>query len=84
VPSQNLEIDYENLNGIAIYIALKANLPILIVDIIFIENFVSEAVMATNRAYQMTVLHSALTFIEENLPDFWEKNNSLKSDNLKE
>ncbi len=84
MPSQNLEIDYENLNGIAIYIALKANLPILIVDIIFIENFVSEAVMATNRAYQMTVLHSALTFIEENLPDFWEKNNSLKSDNLKE
>jgi hypothetical protein len=47
----NLEIDYENLNGIAIYIALKANLPILIVDILFVENFVSEAVMTTNRAY---------------------------------
>ena len=41
VKGNNLEIDYENLNGIAIYVALKANLPILIVDILFIENFVS-------------------------------------------
>ena len=48
--------------------ALKANLPILIVDILFVENFVSEAILTTNRAYQMTGLHSALAFIEENLP----------------
>jgi hypothetical protein len=44
VDPKKLEVDYENLNGIAIYIALKAGIPILIVDIIFIENFVSKAV----------------------------------------
>ena len=52
--------------------ALKANLPILIVDILFVENFVSEAILTTNRSYQMTVLHSALAFIEENLPAYFE------------
>lgn len=72
-----LEIDYENLNGIAIYIALKSNLPILIVDILFIENFVSEAIMSTNRAYQMTVLHSALLFIEETLPTYYESKEKI-------
>lgn len=41
VDPSNLEVDYENLNGIGIYIALKAGLPILIVDIQFIEEFVS-------------------------------------------
>jgi hypothetical protein len=53
-------------------VALKANLPILIVDILFVENFVSETILTTNRAYQMTVLHSALAFIEENLPSYYE------------
>lgn len=51
VDPKKLEIDYENLNGIAIYIALKAALPILIIDIIFIESFVSEAILSTNRAF---------------------------------
>jgi hypothetical protein len=81
VKGSDLEIDYENLNGIAIYVALKANLPILIVDILFIENFVSQAILSTNRSYQMTVLHSALAFIEENLPTYYDgkdKNNPLK------
>jgi len=41
IDSKKLEVDYENLNGIAIYVALKAAIPILIIDIIFIENFVS-------------------------------------------
>jgi hypothetical protein len=72
VDSRKLEIDYENLNGIAIYVALKAAIPILLVDVIFIENFVSRAILTTNRAYQMTVLHSALSFIEENLPAYYE------------
>lgn len=72
VDPRKLEIDYENLNGIAIYIALKAAIPILIVDIIFIENFVSNTILNTNRAYQMTVLHSAMTFIEENLPSYYD------------
>ena len=56
-------------------------MPILIVDVLFVENFVSQAVMSTNRAYQMTVLLSALTFIEENLPQYYEardKTNPLK------
>jgi len=60
------------LNGIAIYIALKASLPILLVDVLYVEQFVSEAVMTTNRAYQMTALHSALVFIEESLPSYYE------------
>ena len=51
VDPKKLEIDYENLNGIAIYVALKAGIPILIVDILFIENFVSMTVLSTNRAY---------------------------------
>lgn len=51
VDPKKLKIDYENLNGIAIYIALKAALPILIIDIIFIESFVSEAILSTNRAF---------------------------------
>lgn len=51
IDTKKLEIDYENLNGIAIYIALKAAIPILLIDIIFIENFVSKAILNTNRAY---------------------------------
>ena len=49
VAPEKLEIDYENLNGIAIYVVLKAGLPLLLIDIIFIENFVSNAIMMTNR-----------------------------------
>ncbi|CDW81903.1 UNKNOWN [Stylonychia lemnae] len=81
IDSKKLQVDYENLNGIAIYVALKAAIPILIIDIIFIENFVSQAVLFTNRAYQMTVLHSALSFIEDNMPSYCEskeKTNPLK------
>jgi hypothetical protein len=77
VKAGELEIDYENLNGIAIYIALKANLPILIVDILFIESFVSQAILSTNRAYQMTVLHSALAFIEDNLPSYYDSKDKV-------
>ncbi len=77
IKGDDLEIDYENLNGIAIYLALKANLPILIVDILFIENFVSHAILSTNRSYQMTVLHSALAFIEENLPTYYESKDKV-------
>jgi hypothetical protein len=78
INQSKLEIDYENLNGIAIYVALKANLPILIVDILFVENFVSEAILTTNRSYQMTVLHSALAFIEENLPTYFESKDKTR------
>lgn len=46
-----LSVDYENLNGIAIYLALKASIPVLLVDLIFIESFVSNAILQTNRAY---------------------------------
>lgn len=81
IDKKKLSIDYENLNGIAIYLALKASIPVLIIDIIFIENFVSNAVLCTNRAYNMTVLHSAMMFIEDNLPSYCEgkeKRNPLK------
>jgi hypothetical protein len=64
---------------------LKAGLPILIVDVLYVEQFVSEAIMTTNRAYQMTALHSALVFIEENLPTFYEakdKTNPLAGHNF--
>ena len=60
IKPSKLEIDYENLNGIAIYLVLKAGNPLLLVDIIFIESFVSNSIMQTNRAFQMTVVHSAL------------------------
>lgn len=76
-----MEVDYENLNGIAIYLALKAGMPILLVDILFIENFVSKTILSTNRSYHLTVLHSALMFIEENLPSYYDskdKKNPLK------
>jgi hypothetical protein len=72
VKPSKLEIDYENLNGIAIYLVLKAGNPLLLIDIIFIENFVSNAIMSTNRAFHMTVVHSALQFIEETLPSYYE------------
>ena len=72
VSPSKLEIDYENLNGIAIYVVLKAALPNLLIDILFIENFVSNAILSTNRAFHMTVLLSALTFIEESLPNYYE------------
>lgn len=39
-----LEIDYENLNGIGIYLVLSGELSNLLVDIIYIENFVSYAI----------------------------------------
>mmetsp|Transcript_1105 Transcript_1105/g.682 ORF Transcript_1105/g.682 Transcript_1105/m.682 type:complete len:86 (-) Transcript_1105:85-342(-) len=70
VKCENLEIDYENLNGIAIYVVLQTKNPLLILDIIFIENFVSQAIMFTNRAYHMTVIHSALDFIEERITTY--------------
>ena len=60
IKPSKLEIDYENLNGIAIYLVLKAGNPLLLIDIIFIESFVSNSIMQTNRAFQMTVVHSAL------------------------
>jgi DNA mismatch repair ATPase MutL len=34
VSPTKLEIDYENLNGIAIYVVLKAALPLLLIGII--------------------------------------------------
>lgn len=43
--SRNLLMDYENLNGIAIYCALKTNIPILLVDIQFVELFVTKSVL---------------------------------------
>ncbi len=51
VDAKKLQVDYENLNGIAIYITLKASVGVLLADIIFIENFVSKAILTTNRAY---------------------------------
>mmetsp|Transcript_6800 Transcript_6800/g.6033 ORF Transcript_6800/g.6033 Transcript_6800/m.6033 type:complete len:120 (+) Transcript_6800:356-715(+) len=80
IKPEKLQIDYENLNAIAIYIVLKSNNPYLLIDILFIEQFVSNAVMATNRAFHMTVLLSALTFIDEHLPQYCkskEKNNPM-------
>ena len=42
----------------------------LYLDILFIEAFVSQAILFTNRAFHMTVLHSALEFIEERIEEF--------------
>ena len=72
IDPKKLEIDYENLNGIAIYIVLKSGVPLLLIDILFVENFVSKTILTTNRSFHMTVLHSALAFIEENLPSYYD------------
>lgn len=56
-------------------------MPIILVDILFIENFVSKSILSTNRSYHLTVLHSAIIFIEENLPSYYDakdKKNPLK------
>jgi hypothetical protein len=71
--SKHLQVDYENLNGIAIYCALKTAIPILLVDILFIENFVSKSVLSTNRAYFMTVLHGAMHFLEDGISAYYEQ-----------
>lgn len=70
VDPKKLEIDYGNLIGIAIYIVLRSGISLLLIDMIFIESFVSTAIMATNRAYHMTVIQTALEFIEEKLPAY--------------
>lgn len=64
IDPRKLEIDYGNLIGIAIYLMLRSGISILLIDMIFIEQFVSTAIMATNRAYHMTVIQTALEFIE--------------------
>lgn len=76
--ASKLEIDYGNLIGIAIYIVLKSGMASLLIDCLFIESFVSNAILATNRAYHMTVIETALEFIEEKLPNFY-KDETLKS-----
>jgi hypothetical protein len=58
-------IDYENLNGIAIYCALKTSIPILLVDIQYIEMFTTRAALQTGRAHFLTLLHGAFNFIED-------------------
>ena len=82
VNAAKLEIDYENLNAIAIYAILKSGGALLLIDIIFIENFVSHAILSTNRAFHMTVLLSGLEFIENNINTYFEskeKTNPLKT-----
>lgn len=57
-------IDADSLRAIMIYIVIKAKWVKMLVDIIVWENFTSEAIKYTNRAYYMTVLHTAFEFLE--------------------
>lgn len=57
-------IDADSLKAIMIYILIKAKCVKLLVDIVVCESFTSEAIKYTNRAYYMTVLHTAFEYLE--------------------
>lgn len=57
-------IDADNLKAIMVFILIKSKCVKLLADIILCENFTSEAIKFTNRAYYMTVLHTAFEYLE--------------------
>ena len=59
-----INIDSDNLKAIMIYVVIKSNLVTMLVDIMLSDNFTSKSIRYTNRAYCMTVLHSAFEFIQ--------------------
>ena len=63
-----VNIDSDNLKAIIIYVVIKWNLVTMLVDIMLSDSFTSQAIRYTNRAYWMTVVHSAFEFIQ-NLTD---------------
>ena len=65
VKEADLYIDADSLKALAIYILVQSKWSKLLVDILIAEEFTPEALKYTNRAYYLTVLHSAFEFIEE-------------------
>lgn len=47
-------------------------IPIILIDILFIENFVSKSILHTSRGHYLTLLHGAICFIEKNLQAFYD------------
>jgi hypothetical protein len=64
VSNHDLALDADSLKAIMIYIIIKSQCHTLLVDIVMWEDFTTENVKYTNRAYYMTVLHSAYEFLE--------------------
>ena len=60
-----LFIDADSLKGLVIYSLVKSRCAKLLIDVICVEEFTPESIKFTNRAYYMTVLHSAFEFLEE-------------------
>lgn len=58
-------VDADSLKALMIYFIIKAKCAKLLVDVICIEEFTPESVKFTNRAYYMTVFHSAFEYLEE-------------------
>ena len=61
---KELYIDSSDLKSIMTYALVQTQWPKLLIDILIIENFTPKSLQFTNRAYYMTVLHSAFEFIE--------------------
>ena len=58
-------VDADSLKALMIYIIVQAKCAKLLVDVICIEEFTPESIKYTNRAYYMTVFHTAFEFLEE-------------------
>ena len=65
VKETDMYIDADALKALAIYILIQTKCSKLLVDILIAEEFTPEALKYTNRAYYLTVLHSAFEYIEE-------------------
>lgn len=60
-----LYVDANSLRSIVIYTLIQTQSPKLLTDVLIVEKFTPKSLQYTNRAYYMTVLHSAFEFIEE-------------------
>lgn len=64
IDENKLFIDADSLQAVVSFIIIKSEYSKLLVDILLTEDFSTQALQMTNRAYYMTVIHSALCWIE--------------------
>ena len=57
-------VDADSMKGIAVYLFVHAQCPMVIVDLQIIEEFISKNLEMTNRAYYRIVLLSAIEYVE--------------------
>lgn len=65
VSKKQLYIDPDDLRAVIIYILIQSKCSKMLVDMLIIDEFSSESIKMTNRAYYQTVLYSAFEYIEE-------------------